>query len=146
MRNSCSGDVTSVTGTVPGVLPGRRALAVAPVAAAGGARAMELLDVMEAGWSAERDLGRAAVAAGVMVPPSMVAVLLRLDHEGGPLPAQAIGRDLYTGTNLSYGLRALERAGLVAVTAHPRDRRAKLVAVSDAGRRAVAVILAELEG
>lgn len=144
MLNSCSAGVTGVTAVRASA---RRGLAVAPVADAGAvARAMELLDAMEAGWSAERELGRAAAAAGVTaVPASMVAVLLRLADAAQPLPAQAIGRDFYSGTNLSYGLKAMERAGLVETTAHPRDRRVKLVGVSDAGRRAVAAILAELE-
>lgn len=69
-----------------------------------------------------------------LMPPHEI-VLLHLD-ERGPLPQTEIvhylGRDRSTVTNT---LKAMERAGLVARSPSPDDRRAMIVSLTAKGRR-----------
>lgn len=139
MLNSCSANVTSVTSARPGAageavpLPGTVAAMLAAMAEA---------------QRAEQRLVDAADAAGLpKLPGSMIATLLRLAAAPRALSSAEIQRSgLYAGSNFSYGLNAMVTAGLLWTTPHPTDGRRTMVTVSAAGRRAVAAILAELEG
>jgi DNA-binding MarR family transcriptional regulator len=98
----------------------------------------------------ERLFGVATVLADLMAEDLAArgltqarATVLSLVHRGGPSNQRALADTLGVSPRNVTGLvDGLETAGLVVRAAHPGDRRAVLVSLTDAGER-VALALAE---
>ena len=90
-------------------------------------------------WKAARAVEQNAMnsVAGLGLGLSDFAVLEMLLHKG-PQPVNVIGKKiLLTSGSITSAIDRLESRKLVQRTAHPEDRRARLVELTDKGKRLI---------
>jgi MarR family 2-MHQ and catechol resistance regulon transcriptional repressor len=90
-------------------------------------------------WKAAHAVERNALnsVAGLGLGLSDFAVLEVLFHKGAQ-PVNVIGKKiLLTSGSITSAIDRLESRGLVQRTAHPEDRRARLVELTDKGKRVI---------
>jgi len=95
-------------------------------------------------WKATRALEAHANASlhGLEMCPSDFAVLEALLHKG-PLPVNAIGKKvLLTSGSMTAAVDRLAERGLVERRDDPEDRRARVVHLTDAGRKLIRKLFA----
>lgn len=90
-------------------------------------------------WKAERAVEQNAInsVSGLGLGLSDFAVLELLLHKG-PQPVNVIGKKiLLTSGSITTAIDRLESRKLVHRTAHPEDRRTRLVELTDKGKRLI---------
>lgn len=97
-----------------------------------------IVDIAEVAHEAERfvaayhlAIARALRACGSSITPTQALILLRLPPK--PVRVGSILGGAYLGTNASYNLKRLEKAGLLSGRRLPEDRRAREIELTAAG-------------
>jgi DNA-binding MarR family transcriptional regulator len=100
------------------------------------AERLNLTAVLHAAYAVEAEVEAKLNAIGLSV--AKLAALKALAEAGEPLPlSQLAGRLSCVKSNITQLVDRLEADGFVARRADPRDRRARLAALTAAGRKAV---------
>lgn len=101
---------------------------------------IQILNGILAQWTAPDFTTAVAAREGVLLDPGALTLLSILNNSGAQRPS-ALAENMVTGaSNISKIIARLKDAGLVQRTGDPRDSRASLIGLTEAGERAGAAI------